>query len=45
VRNGQGGEQTVMSHAAMRIGVLHFSHETATFLKNDTTLEDFIYPS
>jgi len=28
----------------MRIGVLHFSHETVTFLKNDTTLEDFIYP-
>jgi microcystin degradation protein MlrC len=24
--------------------VLHFSHETVTFLKNDTTLEDFIYP-
>jgi microcystin degradation protein MlrC len=33
-----------MSHASMRIGVLHFSHETVTFLKNDTTLEDFIYP-
>jgi len=28
----------------MRIGVLHFSHETVTFLKNDTTLEDFVYP-
>jgi microcystin degradation protein MlrC len=28
----------------MRIGVLHFSHETVTFLRNDTTLEDFIYP-
>jgi microcystin degradation protein MlrC len=33
-----------MSNASMRIGVLHFSHETVTFLKNDTTLEDFIYP-
>src|SRR3979490_2464355 len=36
--------QAVMSQASMRIGVLHFSHETVTFLKNDTTLEDFIYP-
>src|ERR1700761_826147 len=27
----------------IRIAVLHFSHETVTFLKNDTTLEDFIY--
>jgi len=24
--------------------VLHFSHETVTFLPNDTTLDDFIYP-
>jgi microcystin degradation protein MlrC len=44
VRHGQRGEQAVMSHTSMRIGVLHFSHETVTFLKNDTTLEDFIYP-
>jgi microcystin degradation protein MlrC len=29
---------------SIRIAVLHFSHETVTFLKNDTTLEDFIYP-
>jgi microcystin degradation protein MlrC len=28
----------------MRIAVLYFCHETVTFLKNDTTLEDFIYP-
>jgi len=28
----------------MRIAVLMFSHETVTFLKNDTTLSDFIYP-
>jgi microcystin degradation protein MlrC len=28
----------------IRIAVLHFSHETVTFLKNDTTLDDFIYP-
>jgi microcystin degradation protein MlrC len=28
----------------MRIAVLHFSHETVTFLPNDTTLDDFLYP-
>lgn len=28
----------------IRIAVLHFSRETVTFLPNDTTLEDFIYP-
>jgi microcystin degradation protein MlrC len=28
----------------IRIAVLHFSHETVTFLKNDTTLDDFLYP-
>jgi microcystin degradation protein MlrC len=28
----------------IRIAVLHFSHETVTFLQNDTTLDDFIYP-
>jgi microcystin degradation protein MlrC len=28
----------------VRIAVLHFAHETVTFLKNDTTLDDFIYP-
>jgi len=28
----------------IRIAVLHFSHETVTFLSNDTTLDDFIYP-
>ena len=28
----------------MRIAVLHFSHETVTFLPNDTTLEDFGAP-
>jgi hypothetical protein len=33
-----------MNNASMRIGVLHFSHETVTFLKNDTTREDFVYP-
>src|SRR3954465_10792357 len=32
-----------MSHP-IRIAVLHFAHETVTFLKNDTTLDDFIYP-
>ncbi|MEP6837369.1 MAG: M81 family metallopeptidase [Bradyrhizobium sp.] len=33
-----------MHHPAIRIAVLHFSHETVTFLNNDTTLEDFLYP-
>src|SRR5215470_16447383 len=28
----------------IRIAVLNFAHETVTFLKNDTTLDDFIYP-
>src|SRR6266853_2440521 len=28
----------------IRIAVLHFSHETVTFLKNDTMLDDFIFP-
>jgi len=30
--------------AKIRIAVLHFAHETVTFLKYDTTLSDFIYP-
>src|SRR5215831_4151331 len=29
---------------SIRIAVLHFAHETVTFLKNDTTLDDFVYP-
>jgi microcystin degradation protein MlrC len=33
-----------MSGPSIRIAVLHFSHETVTFLENDTTLDDFIYP-
>lgn len=28
----------------MRIAVLHFSHETVTFLPNDTEVDDFVYP-
>src|ERR1700761_159397 len=32
------------TRASIRIAVLHFSHETVTFLRNDTTLDDFIYP-
>src|SRR5258708_17238697 len=44
MRHGQSGEQAAMNNASIRIGVLHFSHETVTFLKNDTTLDDFIYP-
>jgi len=30
--------------AKIRIAVLHFAHETVTFLKYDTALSDFIYP-
>jgi microcystin degradation protein MlrC len=33
-----------MPHAPIRIAVLYFVHETVTFLPNDTTLEDFLYP-
>jgi microcystin degradation protein MlrC len=33
-----------MTGRATRIAVLHFSHETVTFLTNDTTLADFTYP-
>jgi microcystin degradation protein MlrC len=32
-----------MNRNPIRIAVLHFSHETVTFLKNDTTVEDFLY--
>jgi microcystin degradation protein MlrC len=32
-----------MSRQPIRIAVLHFAHETVTFLKNDTTLQDFVY--
>jgi hypothetical protein len=42
--DARGGEQAVMTSRSIRIAVLHFSHETVTFLKNDTTLDDFIYP-
>ena len=33
-----------MSLSSIRIAVLHFAHETVSFLKKDTTLGDFIYP-
>ncbi len=33
-----------MTHSKLRIAVLQFAHETVTFLPNDTTREDFIYP-
>ena len=33
-----------MSGPLLRIAVAHFSHETVTFLANDTTLDDFFYP-
>jgi hypothetical protein len=29
---------------AIRIAVLHFSHETVTFPNNDTTLDDCLFP-
>ncbi len=32
-----------MTKKPIRIAVLHFAHETVTFLKNDTTVEDFTY--
>ena len=32
-----------MTKPPIRIAVLHFSHETVTFLPNDTTVDDFIY--
>jgi microcystin degradation protein MlrC len=41
---GHFKEQAAMNRSAIRIAVLHFSHETVTFLKNETTLDDFIYP-
>lgn len=33
-----------MHDKIFRIAVLHFAHETVTFLPNDTTLADFTYP-
>ncbi len=33
-----------MARRPIRIAVLYFAHETVTFLRNDTTLDDFIYP-
>ncbi len=33
-----------MTNPPIRIAVLHFQHETVTFLRNDTTIDDFIYP-
>ncbi len=33
-----------MNRKPARIAVLHFSHETVTFLANDTTVADFLYP-
>ncbi len=32
-----------MTSAPIRIAVLHFAHETVSFLKNDTSIDDFIY--
>ncbi len=33
-----------MTKSRIRIAVLHFQHETVTFLGNDTTIDDFVYP-
>jgi microcystin degradation protein MlrC len=33
-----------MAVPPIRIAVLHFQHETVTFLRNDTTIDDFVYP-
>ena len=33
-----------MSKSPVRIAVLYFQHETVTFLRNDTTVDDFVYP-
>ena len=33
-----------MAGSPIRIAVLHFQHETVTFLRNDTTIDDFVYP-
>jgi microcystin degradation protein MlrC len=37
-------EPSIPSSPRFRIAVIRFMHETVTFLPNDTTLEDFIYP-
>jgi hypothetical protein len=29
---------------SISIAVLHFARETVTFVRSDTTLDDFIYP-
>jgi microcystin degradation protein MlrC len=33
-----------MTRSPIRIAVLHFQHETVTFLRNNTTIDDFVYP-
>jgi microcystin degradation protein MlrC len=33
-----------MTMSPIRIAVLNFQHETVTFLGNDTTIDDFVYP-
>jgi hypothetical protein len=37
-------ESFEMASSVIRIAVLHFQHETVTFLRNDTTIDDFVYP-
>jgi len=39
----QTGSKTNAATRPIRIAVMHFSHETVTFLPYDTTTEDFIY--
>src|ERR1700754_3261999 len=41
--NRIGATRNPMAHRPIRIAVLYFAHETVTFLKNDTTLDDFVY--
>jgi microcystin degradation protein MlrC len=43
-RRVQHRKLAAVKSSPIRIAVLHFSHETVTFLSNDTTLEDFTYP-
>jgi microcystin degradation protein MlrC len=33
-----------MTKSSVRIAVLYFQHEPVTFLRNDTTIDDFVYP-
>src|ERR1041384_123359 len=43
-RRGPSVYDRRMTAKPIRIAVLFFAHETVTFLSNDTTRDDFIYP-